>query len=51
MKIRDYVLSNIKGVFKNHMAGELETPVMELKETLTNKYGEEGSKLIYNLAD
>lgn len=33
------------------MAGELETPVMELRETLMGKYGEEGSKLIYNLAD
>jgi len=45
------VFNKIKQVFKQHMAGELETPVMELKETLMGKYGEEGSKLIYNLAD
>lgn len=51
MKIREYVFSVIRSVFKKHMADELDTPVMELRETLTGKYGEEGSKLIYNLAD
>ncbi len=33
-----------------HGAVELDTPVFELKETLTGKYGEE-SKLIYDLED
>lgn len=51
MAIREIVFETIKRVFKRHMAGELETPVLELRETLTGKYGEEGSKLIYNLAD
>lgn len=30
---------------------EIDTPVFELKETLLGKYGEEGGKLIYDLAD
>ena len=51
MAVRELVFGTIKGVFKKHMAGELETPVMELRETLTNKYGDEGAKLIYNLED
>lgn len=29
----------------------IDTPVCELKETLTGKYGEEEKKLIYDLAD
>ena len=51
MSIREYVFTTIRSVFKKHMAAELDTPVMELRETLTGKYGEEGSKLIYNLSD
>lgn len=51
MRIRDHVFSVIRTVFKKHMADELDTPVMELRETLTGKYGEEGSKLIYNVDD
>lgn len=51
MNIREYVFNVIRTVFKKHMADELDTPVMELRETLTGKYGEEGSKLIYNIAD
>lgn len=51
MAIREKVFADIKTVFANHMAGQLDTPIMELAETLTGKYGEEGSKLIYNLAD
>jgi histidyl-tRNA synthetase len=37
-------------VFKKHGAVEIDTPVFELKETLTGKYGED-SKLIYDLQD
>lgn len=51
MSIRQYVFKTIREVFEQHMADELDTPVMELRETLTGKYGEEGSKLIYNIAD
>ena len=51
MVIREHVFTVIRSVFKKHMAAELDTPVMELRETLTGKYGDEGSKLIYNIAD
>ena len=37
-------------VFRLHGAVTIDTPVMELKETLTGKYGED-SKLIYDVAD
>lgn len=51
MSVREWVFDVIKGVFKRHRAGGLDTPVMELRETLIGKYGEEGDKLIYDLAD
>ena len=51
MNIRQYVFTVIRDVFQKHMADELDTPVMELRETLTGKYGEEGGKLIYDIAD
>jgi histidyl-tRNA synthetase len=50
MAIRDEAFSIIRRVFKRHGAVEIDTPVFELKETLTGKYGED-SKLIYDLAD
>ena len=37
-------------MFFKHGACEIDTPVFELKETLTGKYGED-SKLIYDLQD
>ena len=37
-------------MFKRHGGVEIDTPVFELKEVLTGKYGED-SKLIYDLAD
>lgn len=40
----------IKNVFTSYGAVGIDTPVFELKETLTGKYGED-SKLIYDLAD
>ena len=40
----------IKDVFTSFGAVGIDTPVFELKETLTGKYGED-SKLIYDLAD
>lgn len=50
MSIRDKAFTIIRRVFKRHGAVEIDTPVFELKETLTGKYGED-SKLIYDLAD
>ena len=40
----------IAGVFKKHGAVQIDTPVFELKDVLTGKYGED-SKLIYDLED
>jgi len=51
MAIREKAFSIIKGVFQRHCAGEIDTPVFELKETLLGKYGDEGDKLVYDLAD
>ena len=50
MSIREKAFEIIRGVFKRHGASEIDTPVFELKETLTGKYGED-SKLIYDLED
>ena len=41
----------IRSVYRKHGAVEIDTPVFELKETLMGKYGEEGSKLIYDIKD
>ena len=50
MAIREQAFNIIRGVFKKHGASEIDTPVFELRETLTGKYGED-SKLIYDLQD
>lgn len=50
MQLRERIFNKIRSVFKRHGGVEIETPVFELKETLTGKYGED-SKLIYDLAD
>lgn len=50
MAVRDNAFTIIKNIFKKHGAVEIDTPVFELKETLTGKYGED-SKLIYDLED
>lgn len=50
MALRQSVLEKIVGVFKKHGAETIDTPVFELKEVLTGKYGED-SKLIYDLKD
>lgn len=51
MEVREKAFAIIKSVFKRHGAVEIDTPVFELRETLLGKYGEEGGKLIYDLAD
>ena len=48
MAIREDSFNKIKRIFAKHGACEIDTPVFELKETLTGKYGED-SKLIYDL--
>ncbi|KAE8445035.1 Cytoplasmic and mitochondrial histidine tRNA synthetase, partial [Mollisiaceae sp. DMI_Dod_QoI] len=50
MVIRDKIFSTITEVFKRYGGKRLDTPVFELKEILSGKYGED-SKLIYDLAD
>lgn len=50
MEVREKAFDIIKKVFKRHGAKQLDTPTFELKDTLTQKYGED-SKLIYDLAD
>ena len=50
MALREAVIARIKEIFKRHGAVQIETPVAELKQTLTGKYGED-SKLIYDLSD
>ena len=50
MRIREQAFTAIRRVFKRHGGVEIDTPVFELKELLTGKYGED-SKLIYDLAD
>lgn len=50
MSLREVVFDKITNCFKRHGAQAIDTPVCELKETLTGKYGED-SKLIYDLKD
>ena len=50
MIIRDKIFSTITEVFKRLGGVTIDTPVFELKEILSGKYGED-SKLIYDLAD
>ena len=50
MSVRKKAFSIVHNVFLRHGAVELDTPVFELKEILTGKYGED-SKLIYDLED
>ncbi|XP_047586459.1 histidine--tRNA ligase, mitochondrial isoform X1 [Lutra lutra] len=50
MVIREKILDMVVGCFKRHGAKRLDTPAFELKEMLTEKYGED-SGLIYDLKD
>ena len=51
MRIREKIINEVKDVFKLHNAEEIDTPVFELTELLTSKYGNDNSKLIYDLQD
>lgn len=50
MAIKEQVFKNIIACFKRHGAETVDTPIFELRDTLTGKYGED-SKLIFDLAD
>lgn len=50
MLLRDHVFETISNVFKLHGGTPLDTPVFELRDILSGKYGED-QKLIYNLED
>ncbi|KAI9503427.1 Cytoplasmic and mitochondrial histidine tRNA synthetase [Coemansia spiralis] len=50
MSLRSKIFNTIVGIFEKHGAVTIDTPVFELKEILTGKYGED-SKLIYDLKD
>ncbi|MES1905338.1 MAG: hypothetical protein MHPSP_002150, partial [Paramarteilia canceri] len=50
MTLKESIFKNIVHVFKLHGAVPIETPIIEQREILLNKYGEE-SKLIYNLSE
>jgi histidyl-tRNA synthetase len=50
MALRAKIFDIITQVFKRHGAVTIDTPVFELKEILSGKYGED-SKLIYDLQD
>ncbi|KAI9215751.1 hypothetical protein BC828DRAFT_332884, partial [Blastocladiella britannica] len=50
MALRDQIFSTITSIFKQHGGVTIDTPVFELKEILSGKYGED-SKLIYDLQD
>lgn len=50
MVIREAMFGSLNSMFKRHGGVTIDTPVFELREILTGKYGED-SKLIYNLED
>lgn len=50
MLLRQSIFRKITDVFEKHGGVTIDTPVFELKEILSGKYGED-SKLIYDLQD
>lgn len=50
MAVRQELFQTITSIFQRHGGVTIDTPVFELREILTGKYGED-SKLIYDLAD
>jgi histidyl-tRNA synthetase len=49
MAKRQFILDNIRGIFRTYGFMPLETPAMEKLSTLTGKYGEEGDQLLYRI--
>jgi len=48
MLLRQYVVAEIERVFQRFGFEPLQTPVLELRETLMGKYGQDAEKLIYD---
>ena len=46
---RRYIIDNIKSVFTSFGYNEIETPSIEKRQTLYQKYGSEGDKFIFNI--
>jgi histidyl-tRNA synthetase len=46
---RIYIFDTIRIVYQKYGYQQIETPSMELTETLTGKYGEEGDRLIFKI--
>jgi histidyl-tRNA synthetase len=49
MMRRNYIFDVIKGVYQRYGFQQIETPSMELTETLLGKYGDEGDRLIFKI--
>lgn len=49
MAKRNYIFNTIKEAFQRYGFAQIETPAMELSETLMGKYGEEGDRLIFRI--
>jgi histidyl-tRNA synthetase len=50
VKAREKVLSTVRGVFESYGFAPLETPAIERLDILQGKYGEEGDRLIFKVA-
>jgi histidyl-tRNA synthetase len=50
VKAREKVLSTVRGVFESYGFAPLETPAIERLDILQGKYGEEGDRLIFKIA-
>ncbi len=48
---REYIIGKLKGIFRKYGFDPLETPSIELWETLGGKYGEDAEMLIYRFKD
>lgn len=48
---RQFVIERIKTIFEKYGFEPLETPAIELMDTLGGKYGDEGDKLLYHFVD
>ena len=49
MAKRNYIYNTIKAVYHKYGFAQIETPAMELSQTLMGKYGEEGDRLIFRI--
>lgn len=49
MARRNYIFDTIRNVFRKYGFQPIETPAMELADTLLGKYGEEGDRLIFKI--